>query len=73
LWIPAHRDCGRIREDGDEVFFDLHLVDQVVQEVRRPPELRERVGEGVKSAETLLSPGGGHRKVIAGSVPLVRT
>jgi hypothetical protein len=56
----------RVSQDGREVFFDLHFVDQSLQEGRRPPQLRERSGQRLKPAETLLSPGGGHGTLIAG-------
>jgi hypothetical protein len=34
LWIPAYRDSCGISEDRREVFFDLHFIDQAVQEAR---------------------------------------
>jgi len=73
LWIPAYRDLCGVTEDGGEVFFDPHFVDQALQEGRRPPQLRERSGQRLKPAETLLSPGGGHSTVVAGrEVPVSR-
>jgi hypothetical protein len=73
LWIPAYRDLCGVSEDGGEVFFDPHFADQVLQEGGRPPQLRERLGQCLNPAETLLSPGGGHSTVIAGrEVPALR-
>jgi hypothetical protein len=64
--------CG-IGEDRSEVFFDPHFADQALQESRRPPKLRERLGQRLKPAGTLLSPGGRHSAVVPGrEVPVLR-
>lgn len=73
LWISAYRDRRGVSEDGGEVFLDPHFVDQALQEGRRPLQLRERFGQRLKTAETLLAPGGGYSMVVAGrEVPVLR-